>query len=136
MILLDTSILIPCLRRKGAGKMTKLITYIGSADFYIPVFVELELLQGCDDEGEWNRLSHFIAEQDVLVPTRQSWFEAARIKFDMARGGATVRSAIDCCIAQMALERSLTLLHFDRDYETISKFRPLSQHYLDLGTLT
>jgi hypothetical protein len=43
------------------------------------------------------------------------------------RKGLTVRSPIDCCIAQAALENNLLLIHNDRDFETIAQVR-LLQH--------
>ncbi|WP_410503742.1 hypothetical protein [Leptolyngbya sp. 7M] len=39
-----------------------------------------------------------------------------------------VRSPIDCCIAQAALEHDLLLIHNDRDFETIAQVRSL-QHF-------
>ena len=58
-------------------------------------------------------------------PGRFTWRDAARIHFDLRRRGRTVRSAIDCCIAQLAIENNLRLLHRDRDFETIAEIRPL-----------
>jgi predicted nucleic acid-binding protein len=134
MILLDTSVLIPCLRRNGKTKLEVLITLIAGADYFVPHFVELELLQGARDDGEWDKLSRFLADQELLQPSPSSWSQAARMRFDMARIGLTVQSAVDCCIAQMAIERGLTLVHQDRDYELIARVRPLTHHFLDLST--
>jgi predicted nucleic acid-binding protein len=39
----------------------------------------------------------------------------------------TVRSPIDCCIAQLALENRLLLINDDRDFITISQVVPLKQ---------
>jgi len=36
-----------------------------------------------------------------------------------------VRGAIDCFIAQLALENDAPLLHSDRDFDTIAAVRPL-----------
>lgn len=51
--------------------------------------------------------------------------EAARTYFDLRSQGITVRSPIDCCIAQLAIENRALLLHRDRDFEMISRLRPL-----------
>jgi predicted nucleic acid-binding protein len=61
----------------------------------------------------------------MLDPTTQSWNGAARIYFDLRRTGRTIRKIIDCCIAQIPIEHDLTLLHNDRDFETIATVRPL-----------
>ncbi len=51
--------------------------------------------------------------------------EAARINFDCRRKGMTVRSAVDCFIAQLVLEEDGILLHDDDDFEKIRSVRPL-----------
>jgi predicted nucleic acid-binding protein len=58
------------------------------------------------------------------------WSDAARIFFDLRRRGRTVRSSIDCCIAQIAIENDVLLLHRDRDFEVIAELRPLRQQRL------
>ncbi len=45
--------------------------------------------------------------------------------FDLRRRGLTVRSVIDCCIAEVALRHEVTLIHNDRDFATIAKLRAL-----------
>ena len=56
--------------------------------------------------------------------------EAARIDFELRRRGKTVRSPIDCCIAQIALDHDVLLLHRDRDFEVIAGVRPLREQHL------
>jgi hypothetical protein len=46
----------------------------------------------------------------------ESYARAARIYFACCRKGITVRSTIDCLIAQIALEHDLFLLHNDSDF--------------------
>ena len=58
---------------------------------------------------------------DALVTHRR----AGRIYFDCRRKGLTVRSTIDCLIAQLALEHDLSLLQDDQDYRAIREIRPL-----------
>jgi predicted nucleic acid-binding protein len=60
------------------------------------------------------------------------WSEAARIHFELRRSGLTVRSILDCCIAQIALDGPLTLVHNDRDFEAIGKVRALRAKRLEL----
>jgi predicted nucleic acid-binding protein len=79
------------------------------------------------NEQEWNLLSTYLETQDYAERSVRSWQAAARIYFDLRRQGLTVRSPIDCCIAQAALENDLLLVHNDRDFETIAQVRSL-QH--------
>jgi predicted nucleic acid-binding protein len=55
----------------------------------------------------------------------ESYLEAARIYFDCRRRALTVRSSVDCLVAQVALDNKLVLLHSDRDFDAIARVRPL-----------
>jgi predicted nucleic acid-binding protein len=124
MMLLDTSVLIPVVRSRGREEYSHLVAALGGADFHLSRFTQLELLQGANNEGEWSRLGAFIVTQSWLSPSDLAWFEGARIYFDLRRQGITIGSSIDCCIAQMALERDFILVHNDLDFEKISTVRP------------
>ena len=127
MILIDTSIWIHVLRDKTQEYTPRLSEYIGDQAIVLTRFQQLELLQGCRDGREWNLLSDYLEGQDYLEAQMSTWQAAARIYFDLRRQGLTIRSPIDCCIAQIALENRLLLVHDDRDFLTISQIVPL-QH--------
>jgi len=93
-------------------------------------FGQLELLQGCRDEKEWKLLKVYLDSQEYLELSPASWEDAARIYFDLRRQGRTVRSPIDCCIAQVAMDHDAMLLHRDRDFATIAEIRALRQVWL------
>jgi predicted nucleic acid-binding protein len=127
MILVDTSIWIHVFRDKTQKYTPLLYEYIGDQAIVLTRFQQLELLQGCRDEREWNLLSEYLEGQDYIEAQMSTWQSAARLCFDLRRQGLTIRSPIDCCIAQIALENSLLLVHDDRDFITISQLVPL-QH--------
>jgi predicted nucleic acid-binding protein len=127
MLLIDTSVWITVFRDRTGQVRQQLETLIDEREVLLTRFTQLELLQGSLDEKEWNLLSTYLDTQDYLEPTSNSWQVAARIYYDLRRKGLTVRSPIDCCIAQAALENNLLLIHNDRDFETIAKVRSL-QH--------
>jgi hypothetical protein len=54
-----------------------------------------------------------------------SFAEAAKIYLGCRKQGITIRSTIDCLIAQTALENDLFLLHDDKDFDAIAKIVPL-----------
>ena len=91
----------------------------------------MELLQGARDEKEWLKLSDYLADQDYLEASEETWAAAARLYFDLRRKGLTVRSVIDCCIAEIAMPHGATLLHNDRDFATIAKLRSLKHVQFD-----
>ena len=100
---------------------------LGEEDAVLSRFHQLEMLQGCRDEKEWALLKSYLDTQDYLDMLPSSWQDAARTYFDLRRMGRTVRSPIDCCIAQIALDSDILLLHRDRDFEIIAGIRPLRQ---------
>ncbi|USR92632.1 PIN domain-containing protein [Phormidium yuhuli AB48] len=87
----------------------------------------MELLQDCRDEREWRLLETYLQDQDYIEPTPNTWVAAARIYYDLQRQGLTVRSSIDCCIAQLAIAHQLILIHNDRDFETIATVTSLNR---------
>lgn len=125
MLLIDTSVWIGVFRDRSGQVRQQLETLIANREVILTRFTQLELLQGSLNEQEWNLLSTYLETQDYVEFTDQSWQAAARIYFDLRRQGLTVRSPIDCCIAQVALENNLLLVHNDRDFEIIAQVRPL-----------
>ncbi|MDJ0763157.1 MAG: PIN domain-containing protein [Myxococcota bacterium] len=130
--LIDTSVWIDLLRDSSGNKRRQLADLVDPEDVVLTRFTEMELLQGCRDEREWGLLSSYLRDQEYLAVSDATWANAARIFFDLRRTGRTVRSPIDCCIAQLALESGMVLLHRDRDFDTISQIRPeMRQSHLD-----
>lgn len=130
MIVVDTSVWVEVLR--DASKRSSVEGALASDEPYLTRFTELELLVGARDEHEWRRLEEALASQLYVELGAGTWAAAARIFFDLRRLGRTVRSPVDCCIAQLTLEHEALLLHRDRDFETISTVRPLQQRFLPL----
>lgn len=131
MLLIDTSVWINVLRDKSGVVRTKLQNYLGNQTYYLPIFTQMELLQGCKDETEWQKLSQYLAVQRYIIPDYSTiWVEAARLYFELRRKGITVRSNIDCAIAICAIQDNLTLYHCDRDFEQIAKVTTLKQKKL------
>jgi predicted nucleic acid-binding protein len=128
MLLIDTSVWISVFRDRTGQVRQKLETLIRDREVLLTRFTQLELLQGSLNEKEWTLLSTYLETQNYIELTNDSWQAAARIYDDLRRKGLTVRSPIDCCIAQAALENNLLLIHNDRDFETIDQVRAL-QHF-------
>ncbi len=125
-MLIDTSVLVALFRDRSGAVTHGLRELLEGRDYYLTRFTQVELLQGARDEKEWLRLSDYLADQDYLEMEDENWANAARLYFDLRRRGLTVRSVIDCCIAEIALRHEMTLVHNDRDFATIAKLRALS----------
>lgn len=128
MILIDTSVWILIFKDKSGTEAEKVQTWLDGREVVLTRFNQLELLQGCRDEKEWLLLSSHLEDQTYIEATVLTWQAAARIYFDLRRQGLTVRSPIDCCIAQLALENDLLILHNDKDFTVINQIRPLNNY--------
>lgn len=129
MILVDTSVLVGFLAGHDTPGARYLERLVGEqAAFYLTPLVVQEVLQGARDEAQWALLSEYLQSQMLVdaIDAPRSHVEAARIYYDCRRRGVTVRSTLDCLIAQIALEHGLALLHEDRDFENIRRVRPLT----------
>jgi predicted nucleic acid-binding protein len=129
MWLVDTSVWVIIFRDKTGQARTAFEAVVGENAVCLSRFSQMELLQGCRDEAEWNRLNTYLEDQDYAEITAHTWIGSARLYFELRRQGLTVRSAIDCCIAQLALDYQLTLLHCDLDFDVIQQIRPIQTAY-------
>ena len=126
MILVDTSVWVEVLRDK-TGRIVKVFRErAGDEIIAFSRFTQLELLQGAKNEQEWQRLDTYLSTQYYLEATENTWRDAARIYFELRKNGITINSPIDYCIAQLAIETQVLLLHRDKDFEKIARIRPLA----------
>ena len=128
MILVDTSALLPFL----AGRSTRASKAVATAlsdglEIALTPIVVQEVLQGAREELEWRKLKTYLLTQAILAPRDPvaTHVAAARIYYDCRRRGLTVRSTLDCVVAQIAIEHGVPLLHDDRDYDAIARVREL-----------
>ena len=130
MVLVDTSVWIDLLRDTGGAKAATLRKVLDGDEAALTRFTELELLQGCADERSWLLMREYLDSQDYLEMSQASWAAAARIYVDLRRVGRTVRSPLDCCIAQIAIDHGVLLLHRDADFERIAGVSRLMHEFL------
>ena len=99
--------------------------------FGITAFIYQELLQGAASDQEYEMMKRFLSTQRFYHPLDpvDSFADAARIYFDCRCKGITIRSTIDCLIAQIALEHDLLLLHNDKDFLSIQTVFPELRFY-------
>ena len=128
MILADTSSLIDFLKRSKTESSEKLKNILEQGiPFGINSFIFQEVLQGAKSEKENRLLRQYLETQRFYHPKDpiDSFAEAARIYFKCRKKGVTIRSTIDCIIAQTAIEHDLFLLHNDTDFDAMATIVPL-----------
>lgn len=133
MILVDTSVLIDFFRGKQNETSRRFKSILQEkVPFGINSFIYQEVLQGARTGREFSLLRAYLGTQRFFHPKDPvaSYEEAARMFFDCRQKGITLRSTIDCLIAQIAIEHELVLLHNDRDFESIAKVRKLRTYRL------
>ena len=127
MLLVDTSVWIDFL----APRSTRAVGYFRAQldsrqPFTLTELIYLEVLQGIREPATARKVASYLRAQAVLYPRHGlRTYEAAADLYRRCRAaGVTVRSTIDCLIAQTAIEYNATLLHSDRDYERIAQVEP------------
>jgi predicted nucleic acid-binding protein len=132
MVLIDSSVLVLILRDATGANADRLFAAIGDEDLAMTRFVEMEVLAGARDEREWKAIQAYLDHWQMIELKPDTWVNAARMFYDLRRNGKTVRKLFDCCIAQVAIENNLTLVHNDRDFNAIAEGRELKHLRVDL----
>jgi len=127
VLLVDSSVWINFL----AGRTSKAVKYFreqleARETFALTELIYLEVLQGVREPNTAKKVSTYLRGQLLLAPRRglQTYDAAADLYRRCRIAGVTVRSTIDCLIAQIAVEYGAVLLHSDRDYEHIARVEP------------
>jgi predicted nucleic acid-binding protein len=83
-------------------------------------------LQGAASQESFKLLVEYFSTQRFYHPMDpiQSYAAAASLYRRCRQKGITIRSSIDCLIAQVAIEHRLLLLHSDRDYVAMQTVLP------------
>jgi predicted nucleic acid-binding protein len=132
MFLVDSTVIIDLFRDRTGHVDSQYAEVVGDASVRITRMTQMEVLRGCRDAAEWEQADSYLASQVFAEIGVTTWVHAARIHYDLRRLGLTVRSSIDCLIAQTALDHDLILLHNDRDFEAIGQVRNLQHRCIRL----
>ena len=123
MILVDTSVWIDFLARRARSNKAK--TKI--TDFATCPPVVQEILQGFTDQSSYTSFEDRLLAFPCLsepVPL-ELYVKAAAIYREGRRRGYTIRSAVDCLVAAIAIEHGVPVWHRDRDFSAIARYTPL-----------
>lgn len=128
MILVDTSVLVDFFKgfkTEGSHKFETVLQR--GIPFGINSFIFQEVLQGAASEKEFCLLRKYLSTQRFyhLKHPVDSFVNAARLYMECRKRGITIRSTIDCLIAETVLEHDLSLLHDDNDFVAMAKVIPL-----------
>ena len=124
MILVDTSVWIEFFRQSSDLDLEAVVD-LEEVVTCLPVLQEV--LQGFDDQRAYHLAREaMLAFPMVESPLSEEVFQLAIDLYRSARrAGLTVRSSVDCLIGACALRSSLTVLHRDRDFDSLAQISPL-----------
>ncbi len=142
MFLVDTSVWIGYLRPEKRAAQEPSVDPVGWFEdilehrypYGITSVIYQEILQGAASEEDFTQLLEYLSTLDFFDPLDplESYEAAARLYYRCRRAGITIRSTIDCLIAQVAIEHDLLLLHNDRDFDFIASVVPELRLYSGL----
>ncbi|HSW71119.1 MAG TPA: PIN domain nuclease [Gammaproteobacteria bacterium] len=124
MYLIDTSVWIDYFREEDNPAVNYFIKIIEEEiPFGITSFIYQEILQGAASKKDFQMLIEYLETQRFFHPKKpiHSYTDAAKLHFNCREKGMTIRSTIDCLIAQIAIEHNLILVHKDKDFLQIKK---------------
>jgi len=126
-MLVDTSVWIDYFNGYRSQEADYLASTIDAGlPIIIPGIVLTEILLGLRSEAEASRIANLLAAfRPAPNPDRQDYIEAAALYRQCRGRGFTIRSTVDCLIAQICLRNKFPLLSKDRDFKAIARCSPL-----------
>jgi predicted nucleic acid-binding protein len=128
LIVPDTSAWVEYLRRTGsrADRRLSRLARSGSGSVMVTEPVLMEVLSGARSRAEWNDLQRLMRAFDFArIEGPGDWVDAAALQRRMRLAGRTVKSAVDCLIATIAMRVDAAVLHMDADFDAIAQHAPL-----------
>jgi hypothetical protein len=127
VILVDTSVWIDFFNGHRSAHADRLAAAIdGGEAIALPGLVITEVLLGLRSDAKADRILQLLdAFGPGPEPTRADHVAAARLYRTCRSKGVTIRSTIDCLIAQLCLRDGLSLLTRDRDFAGVARCAPL-----------
>lgn len=127
MIVVDTSVWVELFRGRAHPVVSALEGLIERrADLAVTEAILMEVLAGAPSGDALVRVrSQLIALPILRLEGLADFEEAALIYRTCRAAGQTVRNQIDCLIAVPAIRHGASVLHSDRDFETIARHTTL-----------
>ena len=130
MVLVDTTVWIDFLSARSYPHVKTLENLIfNREDLCICGIVLTEVLQGIREDSEFRRTRDLFGNLIFLPMGYFIFLRSAEIYRALRKKGITIRKAVDCMIAAVAIENNIPFLHNDKDFVPIEK-------HLGLKTLT
>lgn len=125
MILLDTDVMIDLLREYRPA--VDWLDSLGEEEVVLPGFVVMELIQGCRNKSEQEKVERELLGYDVRWPLPETCNKALSVFVSMHLSQGL--GAIDALIGQMAVDLNLSLYTFNqKHYSGIPKLKTVQPY--------
>ena len=128
MLVVDSSVWIDFFRGSDtpAKNALKSLLADGSSEIVVPDLVLYEVLRGFRHERDYRNAAQLMRGFSWEAAFSPELAQAAAQHYRaMVSLGFTIRSALDVMIGAFCIERDYTLLHSDRDFQTMHNLRGL-----------
>jgi predicted nucleic acid-binding protein len=123
MTLVDTTVWIDFFKGRDTPQVRHLESLIGAdEDICICGVILAEVLQGIREDKDYSAVSTRFDAFLYLPMSQKTFRKSAEMYRALRKKGVTIRNAVDCMIAAVAIEHDILLLHNDRD------FLPMANH--------
>jgi len=121
MLLVDTTVWIDFFAGRSAAHVAALQKSIEEdEDICLCGVILTEVLQGIRADSDYRKVRTYFEALTFLPIERATFVRAADMYRSLRRKGLTIRNAVDCMIAAVAIEHNVPLLHNDRDFDCIA----------------
>lgn len=129
MILVDSSVWIDYFNGSSTWQTDLLDNYLSSVPVVIGDLILTEVLQGFGSDRDYETAKIFLS----ALPFRRMGgynvaIQSAQNYRSLRKAGVTVRKTIDVIIATFCIMEGLTLLHDDRDFNSLASHFSLKTH--------
>lgn len=118
MILVDSSVWISYLNGKNTKEAEFLSRFIGLENIQMTDLIFTEILQGYRDDSVFNDVKSFLNEFPfAIMGSHELALKSAQNYRFLRKKGIAIRKTIDSYIATYCIEKDMTILHSDKDFE-------------------
>ena len=122
MVLIDTTVWVDFFAGRQLPHVSVLERLINDRDdICVCGIILTEVLQGIRKESEFQKIKELFTTMIFLPMPYSVFLGAAQIYRALRRKGITIRNAVDCMIASVAIENDVMLLHNDKDFTSIER---------------
>ena len=120
MVIVDTTVWVDFFRGDNTPQVRVLEQSLTEGeDICICGVILTEVLQGVRKDSDYRKTLSLFDSFLFLQMNQGTFVKAAELYRTLRQQGITIRKAVDCMIAAVAIEHRIPLLHDDRDFDPI-----------------